>query len=763
MKSFLELSDSPGFVENVSTGERGAVVEFLGLAGHRQQQLLIKNFGAPRDFGFTFSASVSNEMISQRQIRSLRAELLCAGAIFVVTLLVYSWTLAPTVTLTDSGELIVVAHGLGVAHPPGFPLWIILAHLASLAPLGNVALRINFASAVFAALASATLTLVMAELMILSSYLTVPKRREKRARRRKKNQPYAARAERDDNSGVGRLLVLAPAIGAGLLMGFSRTLWSYATIAEVYTLNTLLIFVIFFLMLRWRWGIIAERRRIGAPVENGRSTPADTSHDVFLYAAALVFGLALGVHHVSGALILPALAVVVYRTEGLKFFRGRRLIYAALISVGGLVAIYTYLPLAAAHTPIINWGNPRSLQEIWWHVTGRQYQVFLSFTPKIIGQQSMEFFRMLLREFGSPWLPLVLVLAFAGFASAFKQDRTTFWFLLIVVVADLAYAFNYEIAEDKDAYYLPTFFAVAVAAGFGIRWLIQWAVSKPALLRRPYLIAAIAVLLAVTVEVIGNWPFNNRRHYFIAHDYVENLFSSIEPDGLLLTYDWQVASPMLYAQEVEQRRRDVKVVDINLLRRSWYFDYLKHAYPGLIERSRDKIDTFVADLKEWERDPRAFATSETRTQRINTAFEEMIQSIVTNEIRVGPVYITRDFLFTDESGRELSMWIRQNYQLVPQGLIFNLASDQSFRDLPDVRLQTRGLADGTLRFEKDDVVNLKILPVYTTMLINRGRYLAAFNQHERAVALFRQALALYPGLAAAREGIAKSTAKLPGR
>src|SRR5206468_6848679 len=113
------------------------------------------------------------------------------------------------------------------------------------------------------------------------------------------------------------------------------------------------------------------------------------------------------------------------------------------------------------------------------------------------------------------------------------------------------------------------------------------------------------------------------------HDYVENLFSLIEPDGLLLTYDWQVASPMLYAQEVEQRRRDVKVVDINLLRRSWYFDYLKHAYPGLIERSRDKIDIFVANLKEWERDPRAFANNQALTQRITAALEEMLQSMVT--------------------------------------------------------------------------------------------------------------------------------------
>ena len=86
-------------------------------------------------FGFTFSLSVSNKMISRKQIPPFRAELLCAGAVFLATLLLYIWTLAPTVTLTDSGELIVVAYGLGVAHPPGFPLWVILAHLASLAAL----------------------------------------------------------------------------------------------------------------------------------------------------------------------------------------------------------------------------------------------------------------------------------------------------------------------------------------------------------------------------------------------------------------------------------------------------------------------------------------------------------------------------------------------------------------------------------------------------------------------------------------------------
>src|SRR5882724_7095999 len=550
-----------------------------------------------------------------------RAELLCGGTVFLAALLLYSWTLAPTVTLTDSGELIVVARGLGVAHPPGFPLWVILAHLASRVPLGNIAVRINFSSALFAALASAMLALVVAELMITIPYLL---------RQKKKSAPQKKKRE---DPRFADLLIWAPALGAGLLMAFSRTLWSYATIAEVYTLNTLLILIVLFLMLRWRRYVLVDRPRTDSAI---------TIHDRWLYVAALVVGLALGVHHVTVGLILPALGILVYRTEGLRFFTSRRLVYAALISIGALVAVYAYLPFAASRSPVINWGNPRSLQEIWWHITGRQYRVFFSFSPNIMGGQFIEFCRMLLREFGFVWLPLLLVLAFAGFATVYRRDRTGFWFLLFIVIADLAYALTYEIAEDKDAYYLPTFIAIAIAAGFGIRWLIQLTLSKSILVERSYWVAGIAVLLSSATALAANWPFNNRRHYLIAHDYVENLLSTIEPNGLLLTQDWQVVSPMFYAQEVEQRRRDVKVVDVNLLRRSWYFDYLRHANPGLVERSRDKIDTFVANLKEWEHDPQSFATSEALTRRITATFEEMIQSMVTNERRVGPVYITRD-------------------------------------------------------------------------------------------------------------------------
>src|SRR6516162_6611778 len=688
----------------------------------------------PRDIKSARETSATTTSWSQ-------TELLCAGAVFVVALAVYSWTFAPTVTPTDSGELILAAYGLGVAHPPGVPLWIMLTHIASLVPVGNVAVRINFSSAVFAALACAMLTLVVAELLITGSCFAAPRRRTKPVRQ----------GSNIEASNAGGLFMFAPALCAGLLMAFSRTLWAYATITEVYALNALLILVIFFLVVRWRRRIVETRTN---------SNGAIAAHDTWIYAAALVFGLAMGVHHVTVALTLPAIAVVVFRTEGLKFFTSRRFLYSALISIGALILVYSYLPWAASRSPAMNWGNTRSLQEISWHITGRQYRVFFSFSPSSIGPQFVDFCRMALREFGFAWLPLTLFLAVAGLASAHKRDRTAFWFLLLIVLADLAYSLIYEIAEDKDAYYLPAFISIAIAAGLGVHRLVQLAASGRSPIWTPSVAVATTIVLTSATAFAANWPFNNRRHDFIADDYVANLFSTIAPNGLLLTQDWQVASPIWYLQEVEQRRPDVKAIDINLLRRSWYFDYLKHAHPGLMERSKEKIDPYVEILKQWEHDPAAFNQDQELTQRISMAFLDMIQAMVRNEIKIAPVYITNELLVPNQLNSYLIQWIPQTYQLVPRGLVFDLTTDQSFQDSPDPHLRMRGLADGTVRFEKDDVANTKILPAYTRMLTNRGKYLAMFNQHERAILAFKEALALDPNLAEAWKGLGESEAKL---
>ena len=142
------------------------------------------------------------------------------------------------------------------------------------------------------------------------------------------------------------------------------------------------------------------------------------------------------------------------------------------------------------------------------------------------------------------------------------------------------------------------------------------------------------------------------------------------------------------------------------------------------------------------------------------AFLDVIQSMVRNEIKVAPVYITNDLLVTNQTNGYLTQWIPQTYQLVPEGLIFNLATDQTVHELPELHLQMRGLADETVRFEKDDVINGKILPAYSRMFTNRGRYLAMSNQHDRAIVAFKEALILDPNLAEARKGLAESEAKM---
>ncbi|MFY9553247.1 MAG: DUF2723 domain-containing protein [Blastocatellia bacterium] len=667
----------------------------------------------------------------------LKLPIACASSIFLASLIVYVATLAPTVTLVDSGELIVAAHSLGVAHPPGFPLYVLLAHLAALVPMGNVAVRVNFASALFAAMASSVASLVLFEALLIRRTSTLTREaRKKRERSKKGKKTSAATQPAREAAEESPVVIITSCLITGLLLAFSRTLWAYATIAEVYTLNALLILLVFLLMFRWR-----RVRRV-----------------VLLYAAAVVFGLALGVHHVTVALMLPALAALVFATEGRSFFTSRRLLHAALFAVAGL-GIYLYLPLAAARSPIMNWGDPRTVERLWWHLTGRQYQVFFSFSLQTMASQFGEFIKLIAREFGPWWLPAGPAIAITGLVTIFRRDRAIFWFLALVITADLAYALGYEIAEDKEAYYLPAIISLAIAAGFGAVWLINLVSARLSRIANPsaLAIAAAAMFLVPLIALAGNLPYNNRSKYFIAQDYIDNIFSTIEPGGMLLTRDWQVYSPMLYAQEIEHRRADAIVIDINQLRRSWYFNHLKRAYPATIEQARDKVDAFLEDLRHWERDPDLFQRDVMLNQRINSGFYDMIVAFVTNHIRSAPVYVTLDIAANREgTDAELTKALAGSYQFIPQGLVFQVIAGREFRQPEDPPLITRGLADGTLRFEDDDVVKLKVLPVYVTMLYNRGRYLAANGRHEQAIESFNRLLALDPGFKTAEQAINES-------
>jgi hypothetical protein len=664
-------------------------------------------------------------------LRSASLRAACAAAVFAVALAVYTLTLAPTVTLVDSGELIVAADSLGVAHPPGFPLYVLLAHLASRLPFGTVAWRVNFASALFAAASAAMLVLAVSELLLTHS--AVPRQRVRRAQRN-----GAVAAPPPDSVDRSGWTAFVPVLSVALMFAFARTLWSYAVIAEVYTLNTALIITVFFLMFRWRRAALVHVEPAGA-----------MRSDRLLYAAAFVFGLGIGVHHVTVALTLPAIAVLVYRTAGREFFLSARLLYAAVAAFAG-AGIYVYLPLAAAGAPVLNWGDPRTLQRLWWHITGRQYQVYFSFSPATVGSQAKDFAKLAARELGPWWLPAGPVLVAIGVAALYRGDRTLLWFLVAVLVADLAYALGYDIAEDKPAYYLPVFIGAALAAGYGAGCMLS------AARRRWRAISVGALCLVPAATLAGNFRFDNYSRYWIARDYVDNVLSTVAPGGMLLTLDWQLCSPMLYVRSVEQRRRDVTLLDLNLLRRSWYFDYLRREYPEMIAAAREQVEAFLEDLRRWEIDPGLYQRDPALNRRIDTRFSVMIQTFVRQRMESAPVYVTQDIaLNRSPQDTRLTQALTGAYQLVPQGLVFQLATDRQFHQPLDLHFQTRGLADGSLAFEADDVVRLKVLPVYVTMLYNRGRYLALHDRQQDAREAYRQALALDRDFAPAQQALAE--------
>ncbi len=627
---------------------------------------------------------------------------LVAAAAGVVALAVYAWTMAPDVTLVDSGELILAARDLGVAHPPGMPLWVLLAHLATRVPWGSVAQRVNAFSALCAAAATACAAL---------------------AARAALDRPAAAAEARDSWRAT------VPSWTASLGLAFCWSLWDYATVAEVYALNLALLAAILLLMLLWR-------RR---------------ADDRWLLAAAALFGLALGVHHVTIGLALPAFAALVYGRAGAAFFRSRRLAVAAGVSIGCLLLVYALLPVAAARRPTLDWGSPDTLERIVWHVTGRQYQSFLSFSPEASLHEARVLLDMTLRQFGPAWLPVVLLLAAVGIAGAWRRDRPLAVALVLMAACNVAFGLSYVIAEDKEAYYLPTLLAACVAAALGCAELLSRARGRAADA------VAAALLLVPLAPLAGNLRRADRSRDFVARDYASNLLDSIAPSGLLLTSDWQAYSPLLYVREIEGQRRDTAIVDVQLLRRSWYYAALDRMAPGVLAPVRPQVDAFLYDLNAWEHDPPLYERDPALNRRINERFYDMIAAFVSHRARTGPVYATRDVVLPGVTpDPELGQRLGRAYELVPHGLVFELASSRAFEPPARPAFRLRGLFGAEARFDPDDVAALKVRPAYLTMIVSRGLYLAAHGDAAGARAAYAEALSLDPGFEPARQAAARS-------
>ncbi len=613
-------------------------------------------------------------------------------AVYAGALSGYLLTYARQVTLVDSGELITTSAMLGVAHPPGFPLYTLLGYLFSKLPLGSVASRVTLMSAFWAAVASAVMVLIVDELLLA---LPASSSEPKSKKGQKRAHPLPAYLD--------SLIPLA----AGLLFAFSATLWYYASVAEVYTLNTALLSTVVLLVLRWRRLILAKQLRTAW---------------VHILLAAGVYGLGLAVHHVTILLTLPAIALLVWRTDRSVIYRGFPLLLAALAGL----SVYLYLPLAASREPVINWGNPSGWERFYWHISGKQYQVNLfSLDREFLARELGFFASLIVNEI----TPIGLLLGIYGVYALFSRERTLCWTLLLLVLFNLLYAFNYEIAEDKDAYYLTTVFVLSLTASVGVRSLFER-------LQRRWVVVAVFCLLPVLAFCL-HYKRSDKSRYLIAVDLVENVMRPIGQGGLLLTADWQFYSPYLYMRHIEGFRKDATVIDVNLVKRSWYvYGYLKREYPEMMKYCEKETEAYMKDLWLFEHDQPYDVRS------ISENFAALINAFIRYHTESSrPAFSTVPM----EPG------VARDMNWVPQGLVMRLYNDTTYRPEDVVELEMRGLMDGSVHI--DDTARKKVLPFYAAMLANRGIYLSLGKRYDEALTLLRKALQLNPNLDRAYEGI----------
>ncbi len=596
---------------------------------------------------------------------------LFGAAAFLIPLVVYWLTAAPGMTLIDSGELALSAWNPGVAHPPGFPLYVLVGFLFARLPLAEPARNLNLFSALCGA-AACWLVWLAARVVI--------------------------RRERD-------WTVELAALCAALTFGFTFVLWGFTSFTEVYTLSlALLAAAVFFLL---------------------RAMEADIPPPRLLLWAAFFWALALAVHLGTVALTAPAFlfaALTAGRGEfswSATLGNWRRLVVPAALVVAVAGLLYSTIALLAWLGPQFNWGDATSLSRFLRHVSGKQYQGNLfSSTAAVVWAELLRIGRHTFFQ----GTPLALLAALWGMVVLRRpRGRRLLVTLLLLILFNVFYALAYEINEDKEAYYMVTFFAGALLMAAGAGDLLQRARPRRLLAG----LAAGLVLLPAAVLWM-HWDECDRSADHRAQMLVREICDPLPRGALLLTREWQFYSPWLYYHHVLGYRPDLRVVDVNLVRRSWYMDYLERRVPGLMAAAEPQKLAFLRQLALFEED-RPYDPG-----TIQQTFVAFFNGLITAAGDEGaPVHI----IIPMESG------VGAGWTPVPHGLTFRLLPPGNPRPAPaDIAIRERE----RWVFGRDDLAGRKVRWLHGEMLYWAGRHCADRGEAVRARQFVERADAVHP-------------------
>jgi hypothetical protein len=467
--------------------------------------------------------------------RFLRSDWITALVPLVVSLLplaLYLRTLAPTVGQHDTFEFQVLSYQLGIAHPTGYPLYIMLGKLFTLLPLGNVAYRVNLSSAIFASLS------------VLVLYHIIKHSTGDRA---------------------------AAALG-GLTFAFSYAFWSQAVEAEVYALNALFVSLVVYLL--WRCfrrapqpgdDFLHSREQPETDARQPRRNAAD-HQSVLITLTCLVYGLSL-THHRTMLLLAPAMVIYVLLHRPWHLLRPRLLLAGCVAFVAPIIGIHLFIPL--------RWwqihGQPMTWREFTDLVLGTQFAAALQWDAVFRDADRVTIFlRSLLEQYPAPALLLAVAGPLSPLWSRRIQQDSSGWkeslFLLLAFGGYAAFGLSYDV-PDVSLFLIPASLVIAVALGMGISSLSRGANTVLARWQRLLPSARRQLTGSVTLTLIGLLPLAliwtnlskvDQSDAFFSYDWGMYVLQQDLPSGAVILADSEKMAPLHYLQTVERIRPDTE-------------------------------------------------------------------------------------------------------------------------------------------------------------------------------------------------------------
>jgi tetratricopeptide (TPR) repeat protein len=404
-----------------------------------------------------------------------------------------------------------------------------------------------------------------------------------------------------------------------------------------------------------------------------------------------------------------------------------------------LILFYSYLPIRASQNPILNWGNTIDVERILRHISGKQYQVWLFSSFDSAKKQLLFFFNNLPSE-----LTINLILSIIGLFLSYFKARRFFVLTLILLISTIFYSINYDIV-DIDTYFLLAYFALSMFAAFGIVLIFDWLKHK----KLNNNLAAITIFVFISVHVGLTFNKVNQSDIYIFEDYTKELLASSDHNSIIFSYQWDYfLSASYYFQFVEDYRRDLIIIDKELLRRSWYYNQLENYHPGIISSLQPTVDQFLQALKPFER------SENFNPQLLESLFQKIMTDLVAVNYDKRTFYIAPEVFENEMQKGQFAL--PEGYTLVPDIFFFKVNKGGEYLPAKDPEF--------SIRFpEKRNYYHDTIEKLIGGMLVRRALYEMQYDKLQRAkvyIKKLKKEFPDYPVPKGLTEVINRSTANI---